>query len=211
MSWTRLWNVLKTSQTCLEDVFQDVLKTLRIRLEDLLKTSLKSLEEVLKMSWRGLEDVFKTPSRHLEDVWPRRIYWSWPRRLRDDLKTSPEDVRLRRTYSSTYSSWSRSLEDVFKTSSEDEDKRRLQDVFKTSSSRCMYAGKKSVDYHGSSPIEDKNNNIIRKLYERCLRLICNYKKSFMKNYLLKVTQFLYITKIYRLCELNFCSWNRVSW
>ena len=117
MSWRRLWNVLKTSRTCLEDVFQDVLKTLRIRLEDLLKTSLKSLEEVLKMSWRRLEDVFKTPSRHLEDVWPRRIYWSWPRRLKDVLKTSPEDVRLRRTYSSTYSSWSRSLEDVFKTSS----------------------------------------------------------------------------------------------
>ena len=41
------------------------------------------------------------------------------------LKTSSEDVRLRRAYSS----WSRRLEDVFKISSEDEDERRLQDVF----------------------------------------------------------------------------------
>ena len=51
-------------------------------------------------------------------------------------KTSSEDVRLRRTYSS----WSRSLEDVLKTSSKDEDERRFQDVFKTSSSRRMFAG-----------------------------------------------------------------------
>ena len=55
--------------------------------------------------------------------------WSWPRRLDDVLKTSSEDVRLSRTYSS----WSRRLEDVFKTSSrglqQDEHERRLQDVF----------------------------------------------------------------------------------
>ena len=51
-------------------------------------------------------------------------------------KTSSEDVRLWRTYSS----WSIRLEDVFKTSSEDEDERHLQDVFKKSSSRRMFAG-----------------------------------------------------------------------
>ena len=66
------------------------------------------------------EDVIKTFSKHLEDV----------------LKTTSEDVWVRRIYSY----WSRHLEDVFKTSSEDEDQRRLQDVFKTSSSRRMFAG-----------------------------------------------------------------------
>ena len=110
------WYVLKTSWRCLEDVFAR-------RLEDVLKTSWRHLG---KTSWRRLEDVLKTSWRRLEDVWPRRIYWSWPRRLEDILKTSSEDVRLRRTYSS----WSRRcLKDVFKTSSEDEDERRLQDVF----------------------------------------------------------------------------------
>ena len=115
-----------------------------IHLENVLKIS---LQDVLKMSgrrfcktsWRRLEGVLKMSWRRLEDVWPRRIYWSWPRRLEDVLKTSSEDVRLRRTYSS----WSRRLEDVLKTSSEDEDERRLQDVFKTSSSRRMFAGKYS--------------------------------------------------------------------
>ena len=41
------------------------------------------------------------------------------------MKTSSEDVWLRRTYSS----WSRRLEDILKLSSEDKDKRRLQDFF----------------------------------------------------------------------------------
>ena len=54
----------------------------------------------------------------------------------DVLKTSSEDVRLRRVFSSR----SRRLEDVLKTNSEDEDGRRLQDVFKTSSSKRMFAG-----------------------------------------------------------------------
>ena len=45
--------------------------------------------------------------------------------LQDVLKTSSEDVWVRRIYSS----WSRRLQDVLKTSSEDKDERRLQDVF----------------------------------------------------------------------------------
>ena len=114
------WYVFKTSWRCLQDVFA------------------RRLEDVLKTSWRCLEDVLKTSWRRLEDVWTRRIYWSWPRRLEDVLKTSSEDIRLRWTYSS----WSRRLEDVFKTSFEDEDERRLQDVFKTSSSKRMFAGYK---------------------------------------------------------------------
>ena len=88
-----------------------------VRLENLLKVS---LQDVLKMPWRNLEDVFKTSWTHLEnvlntswrrleDIWPRRIYWPWPRRLEGVLKTSSEDARLRRTFSS----WSRPLEDVF--------------------------------------------------------------------------------------------------
>ena len=110
------------------------------------------LEDLLKMSWSRFEDVFKKSSRRLEDVWNTFLQdvlkTSWKRledvlarRLenvlktydqdeyigldQDVLKTSPEDVRLRQTYSS----WLRRLEDVFKTYSEDEDERRLQDVF----------------------------------------------------------------------------------
>ena len=70
---------------------------LKISMQDILKMSWRRL----KTSWRRLEDVLKTFWRRLEDVWPRRIYWSWSRRL----------------------------EEVLKTSSEDEDERRLQDVF----------------------------------------------------------------------------------
>ena len=110
----RLENVLKRS-------LQDVFKTSWISLEDVLKTSWKRLEDVLKTSWRRFEDVLKTSWRRLEDVWPRRIYWSWPRRFEDVLETSSEDVWLTRICSS----WSRRLEDVLQTSSEDEDERRL--------------------------------------------------------------------------------------
>ena len=95
------------------------------RFEDVLKMS---WQDVLKMSWRRLEDVLKTSWRsygkmswrRLEGVWTRQIYWSWPRRLEDVLKTSSEDVRLRRTYSS----WSRRLP-----------KTKTKGVFKTSSRR----------------------------------------------------------------------------
>ena len=107
----RLEGVLKTSWKCLEDVFAR-------RLEGVLKTSCRCLG---KRSWRRLEDISKTSWRRLEDVWPRRIYWSWPKRLENVLKTSSEDLRLRWAYSS----WSRRLEDVFKAPSEDED----EDVF----------------------------------------------------------------------------------
>ena len=115
ISWRRIQNVLKTSWSYLEEVFarrlEDVLKT---SLQDVLKISWRRIQNVLKRSWRYLEEVF---ARRLEDVWPRRIYWSWPRRLEDVLKMSSEDVWLWRIYSS----WSRRLED--------EDERRLQDIF----------------------------------------------------------------------------------
>ena len=52
-----------------------------------------------KASWRCLEEVLKASWRRLEDVWTRRIYWFWPRRLEDILKTSFEDVWLIRIYS----------------------------------------------------------------------------------------------------------------
>ena len=98
------WRYLcKTSWRCLEDVFQEVLKTF----------------------WRRLEDVLKRSWRLLEDVWPRRIYWSWPRRL--------EDVFWRRKAKANIfvlikTSW-RGLQDVFW--------RRRRN---TSSSRRMFAG-----------------------------------------------------------------------
>ena len=113
------WYVFKTSWRCLQDIFAR-------RLEDVLKTSWRPLG---KISWRCLEDVLKTSwrrysktsSRRLQDVWTRRIYWSWPRRLNNVLKTSSEDVWLIRLYSSS----SRRLEDILKTSFKDEDERRL--------------------------------------------------------------------------------------
>ena len=102
----RLENILKIS-------LQDVLKTPSNRLGDVLKMSWRRfsrcLQNVLKTSWRCLEDVFAS---RLEDVWET----SWRRlgktswwRLENVLKTSSDNVRLRRTYSS----WSRRLEDVF--------------------------------------------------------------------------------------------------
>ena len=84
---------------------------LKISLQDVLKMSWRRLEDVFKTSWRRLANALKTSWRRLEDIWPRRIYWSWPRRLQDVLKTS----------------W-RCLEDVFA--------KRLEDVLKTSW-RCL--------------------------------------------------------------------------
>ena len=114
MSWRRfsrrLEDILKTSWRRFEDVFETSWR----RLEDVLKTF---LQDVLKTSWKRLEDVLKTYSQD-----------EYIGLDQDVLKTSSEDVRLRRTYSS----WSRRLED--------EDERRLQDVFNTSSSRRMFAG-----------------------------------------------------------------------
>ena len=82
----RLENILKIS-------LQEVLKTSWRRLEDVLKTF---LQDVLKTSWKRLEDVLKTYSQDeyigldqdvlktsSEDVWLRRIYSSWSRRLED--------------------------------------------------------------------------------------------------------------------------------
>ena len=90
----------------LEDVFAG-------SLEDVLKTSWSRLQNVLKTPWRGLEDVLKTYGQDKYVGLDQGV-----------LKTSSEDGRLRRTYSS----WSRRLlktktKDVFKTSS-----RRLHQV-----------------------------------------------------------------------------------
>ena len=111
----RLENMLKTS-------LQDVLKMYWRRLEHVLK---KILQGILKTFWWRLEDVLKTSWRCLEDVLKTYGQDEYIGLDQDVLKTSSEDVRLRRTYSS----WSRRLEDVLKTSSEDENERRLQDVF----------------------------------------------------------------------------------
>ena len=106
--------------------------------------------------------------------------------LQDVLKTSSEDVWVRRIYLS----WWRRLEDVLKKSSEDEDKRRLQDVFKTSWWRWMFAGIAiivSFKPKSSKQIEqqlfftvrsarvqsvnfDKNNPVVRDCWYFTLRL-----------------------------------------
>ena len=104
---------------------------LKISLQDVLKTSWRRLEEVLKTFWRRLEDVFKTSWRRLGKTSWRRLGKTSSKRLeaskrledvlktyaqdeyigldQDVLKTSSEDVRLSRTYSS----WPRHFEDVF--------------------------------------------------------------------------------------------------
>ena len=75
MSWRHLEDVFKTSWRRLETPWRG--------LEDVLKTSWRRFQNVLKMFWRCLENVLKTSWRRLKGIWPRKIYWSWPRRLED--------------------------------------------------------------------------------------------------------------------------------
>ena len=72
----RLENILKTSWKCLEDIFQDVLKTSK---QDVLKMSRRRLEDVLKMSW-CLDSPHKLLSRR-QPRYSTHLYclmeWSW--------------------------------------------------------------------------------------------------------------------------------------
>ena len=115
-----LQNVLKMSPRCICETswrrFEAVLKTSWRCLEDVLKTSWRRFD---KTSWRRLEDVLKTSWRRLEDVWPRRIYWSWPRRL--------EDVFWRRMINKDIFVFIKSWRCLLKT--------KTKDVFKTCSRR----------------------------------------------------------------------------
>ena len=95
-SWKRIEEVFKTS-------WQDVLKTSWRHLESVLKASWKRFEDVLKTydqdDYIGFDqDVLKTSvlKTSSEDVWVRRIYSSWSRRLeaswRRFLKTKTKNV-----------------------------------------------------------------------------------------------------------------------
>ena len=111
----RLRNVLNTSRRHVnKNSFNFI-----IRLEEIFA---RRLEDVFKMSGRRLEDFLKI---FLQDFLKK----PWRRIAKTNIlvltKTSTEEVRLRRTYSSS----SKRLEDVLKASSENEDERRLQDVF----------------------------------------------------------------------------------
>ena len=91
MSWRRFCGTsfLKTFWKSLEDVMKKSWKH--------LETSWRRLEDVLKTFFsRGLENFLKTSRRRMiktnilvliktssEDVWVRRIYSSWSRRLED--------------------------------------------------------------------------------------------------------------------------------
>ena len=91
-------NVSETFWMLLKDVLTRTVElddTPWRRLEDVLKAF---LQDVLKTFWKRLEDVLKT---YRQDEYIRLD--------QDVLKTSSEDVRLRRTNSS----WSRRLKDVF--------------------------------------------------------------------------------------------------
>ena len=103
-----LQNILKAS---LQDVLKMSWRRFCRRLEDVLKTFLQG-RRLGKTSWRRLENILKTYGQD-----------EYIGLDQDVLKTSSEDVRLRRTYSS----WSRRL-------------LKTKDVFKTSSSRRMFAG-----------------------------------------------------------------------
>ena len=118
-----------------------------IRLENVLKISLQNtwicLKEVLKISWRHFwKTSWRRPQNLLKTPW------------QDILKTSSEDVRLRRAYLS----WSRRLEDVFsrrkakaKHTHLDQNvlkaswrhllQRKTKEVFKMSSPWRIFAGK----------------------------------------------------------------------
>ena len=118
------------------------------RLEEVSKTSWRSLEDVLRMSWKRLEDVLKTYGQD-----------GYIDLDQDVLKTSSEDVRLRRTYAS----WSRRLV-----------KTKTKDVFKTSSSRRMFAG--GCDINRVFVVRNLVEPFTR-LQWRCNRLAITHPKS----------------------------------
>ena len=70
---------------------------LKISLQDVFKTSSKRLEDVFA---RRLEYVLKTSLKRLKDVLKTYGQDEYIGRDQDILKTSSEDVRLRRTCSS---------------------------------------------------------------------------------------------------------------
>ena len=76
-----------------------VLKTSSKRLQDMSSTRLQRNNFTSSMTyWRSLEDV-----------WPRRIYWSWPRRLEDMFWRRKAKANI---FVFIKTSWRR-LEDVF--------------------------------------------------------------------------------------------------
>ena len=119
-SWRRFQNTLNIFWKCLQVVFARHLEDdLARRLEEVLKR----LKNVFKVF---LQDVLKmSRKKRLGDIWPRQIYWSWSRGLKDVLKTSSEYVWVRWTCSS----WSRRLEDVMWRRRRKTFSRCLQDVF----------------------------------------------------------------------------------
>ena len=84
----RLRKVLNTSQRSVSKNSLTWWYVLKTSWRHLCKKCWRCLEDV---SARHLEDVLKTSWRHLgmaswkrlEDIWPRKTYWSWPRRLED--------------------------------------------------------------------------------------------------------------------------------
>ena len=102
----RLENVLMISWRHFSRRPEDVLKTSSKRPEDVLQMSWRRF---CKTSWRRLEKILKTSWKRLETFWKDVLKtYSQDEYIgldQDVLKTSSEDVRLRRTYSS----WSRRL------------------------------------------------------------------------------------------------------
>ena len=122
-----------------------------IHLENVLKMSWRRLQDVVKSSWRSLEDAFQDV---LKMSWRRFCQTSWGRLGKtygrdeyvgldeDVLKTSSEEVRVRRTYSS----WWRRYED--------EDERRLQDVF----IKTNISWDHTINYNNNNNNSNNKNN-----------------------------------------------------
>ena len=117
------------------------------RLQDVLKRSWRCLEDVLMTSWTLFYDVLETSWRRLKDVWPNRIYWFRSRRLKDVLKTSSEDVWVRRIYSS----WWRRIEEVFWKRRRKTSSGNLQDVFIEANACWVYLIPHASDFSSSCP------------------------------------------------------------
>ena len=156
-SWRRLENTLKTS--C-----KHVFKTSSRSLEGVFGRCIASTywrriknvcEDGKSLRWRRLENVFKTSWRFLENLFVRRLEDVLKTYDQDEyigidqdvLKTSSEEVWVRRIYSS----WWRRLQ------------KKMKDVFKTPSSRQMFAGFKIfTDCHKKKHADLSNGGLFWK-------------------------------------------------
>ena len=171
MSWRFLEDVLKTFWKRLEDVWkllEDVLKTSSKRLKDVFARSLEDVfENVWKKSW---QDVLKTSWKRLEDVLKTYGQDEYIGLDQDVLKTSSEEVRLRRAYSSWRRPRRTKTKDVFKTYS----RRFHQDECLLGDNRKVPKSFQSQGYLGNS---NNKTNLVKYLYQKWRETLPNVLAS----------------------------------